>query len=663
MKKTIISLIFIVFGSALVAFAQDDKPLQTRIRVNNDCTVSAQCFALEIYMPSSIRTLEKQELQNNRRIAQQLIVLSDKKKLFFDAQLSPRDILLATERQGRIFSIYLPQDFPLAKGIQVGFLIYPTDNGNLTFLPETAETDYISSFIFDGYNKLFRQKITFSEKPFGCDDDDIECNKDIQRLQASHEVYMTNRIQSMTNFFSTVGKKNIEFRIEDYNKCLKVTDSNGKTRGCLTDADFEEKLKTLKTLADFPATPEGIKAFQKYFIEESEKFKKERELGLKDLPLNPISKVDLITPNPSPKSFIVRNKLVLVDFYTEKILPGKFSAQLSYTAAKVPIEVGNNLTVVGEEISQLAVNPAVDTGKVGERDLPDKLDVAILFGSSVEEKEKVVSGVTTKVRERVTRATLDLRFQPFKPEPVIGSNKFIEWTPIYLDAKVSTGKIDSDTLSLNRVVLGTKFDFTKFYKFKKPAYATNPDYLNLNAQFVQASDRDFRQLEYKGVFEFLPRLAFLNRIPANFTSIVNKVIKPPGKSIPFREVSPSRGYKIQPVVGGEIGKTWFRRRPASAIEATDYIRRLYVGFDAMFYLSQSTSLNFSDKYYFSFGKGVDKKENYFKATLDFGLRKRNNFGDSFFISFEKGNTPPFNTPDVNAFKVGYRFVNPTFTLF
>jgi len=292
------------------------------------------------------------------------------------------------------------------------------------------------------------------------------------------------------------------------------------------------------------------------------------------------------------------------------------------------------------------------------RDLQHNLDAAFLLGSSVEDKEENVNGVLTKVRKRTTRGTLDLRAKPFQRNPWIVGSTYIEWSPVLFDLKVSTGRISEDTLSLNRIEIGTKFDFTWFNKM-----GTDPTYQNLSAKFVQASDRDFKQLEYKGVFEYQPRLAFLNRIPTSHKGWVNKVIKSPDDKIPFREVPANNGYKIQPLIGGEIGKTWFRRRPASVIEPTEYIRRLYVGFEAEFYLTPRVTLSFEDKYYFSFGKNVDKKENYFKATFDLGLRKKFGYGDSFFITFEKGNQPPFGSPDVNALKIGYRFVKPNFKLF
>jgi hypothetical protein len=77
------------------------------------------------------------------------------------------------------------------------------------------------------------------------------------------------------------------------------------------------------------------------------------------------------------------------------------------------------------------------------------------------------------------------------------------------------------------------------------------------------------------------------------------------------------------------------------------------------------SLSISDKFYWNFGKDikgieVDGQENMFKASLDIGIRKNNELGESIYFSFEKGNEPPFGARDKNIFKIGYRFVNPKF---
>ena len=51
----------------------------------------------------------------------------------------------------------------------------------------------------------------------------------------------------------------------------------------------------------------------------------------------------------------------------------------------------------------------------------------------------------------------------------------------------------------------------------------------------------------------------------------------------------------------------------------------------------------------------DRFHNYFKASFEVALPA---FSDesahSVFFGYEKGNKPPFATPDVNALKLGYR---------
>jgi uncharacterized membrane protein len=707
MRRIIFSLIFILFSSVFVAVAQDKQP-QARIRIFDNCQSADKCYAIEIYMPESLSESAYTALvSRDENVIKPTIAVIFNSTIMsqYKVQISEKDSRLAPERRGRLFVMYLPQTFPVKKPSQLVFLNYPSANGDLIFPSGTIGSDFKTTFEFNDFNKLFTQRIVLKKDPFDCEDADVPCKDDVQRLNVCQSAtdglcyanYIKGRKTVLENFYASVNKHEVNLRAENLNKCYVIVTPTNEKKGCITNdewSDLANNIKepkfslrlTFQELTDIrnyllkegasniptapmnppiPADRDIYKALIEYRSEKRNKFVAKKNITIQDLTPFTISNIATKSPtaNNSSPNPLTADDTLLVDISTKETLPGKFNIHLEYTSANVPFEVAKTFKKTDVEISRVTVNSSADTGNVGERDLPDNLDIAVLFGSSVVEKEEEVNGVATTVRKRETRATFDVRFQPFNAEPIIKDSNFIEWTPVYLDAKVSTGKIDKDTLSLNRVVLGTKFDFTNYYPFNTRRVGTNPDYLNFNAQFVQASDRDFRQLEYKGVFEFVPRLAFLNQIPVNNKNWINKAISAPDDEIPFREVQPSRGYKIQPVVGGEIGKTWFRRRPASAIEPTDYIRRLFVGLDMTFYLSKSASLTFTDKYYFSFGKNVDKKENYFKAVLDFGSRKKNGFGDSFFISFEKGNQPPFNTPDVNAFKIGYRFVNPRFRLF
>ncbi len=632
-------------------------------------------------------------------------------------ELSENDGLLAAGRRNRIFAIYLPSDFNVIKPLQVLFDPYPSRRGTLRFPTLSVESDFKVTFVYDNYKKITRQKIELNNDPIKCSDIDetkkaaaaarakadadrqkpqleaaakeaeeavvyaVNCRQDATALRAKYIDEGTDRLVALRDWLKIQDLKNVEIRVEDLTKCLKFND-----KGCSEYEDWtafrktlnipdlegmpdEQKaleiykfLKSKKINAPMPSQPPTDEEFAlleerlfEYEMTERDKFQEKTTLTADDLPINGVRKVSTA---PQKDGDIKKDKRLIVDYYTENGFPAKFSTQLTYKNA-TPKEISRPLKVVAQEITQVAVNTKEDTGSVGERVRPNRLDVGFQFGTSVGEKEETIDGVTVKNIKRTSRGTVDLRVSAFRP---LEKGEWFSWEPVFLDAKVSNDKITGDTLSLNRVVIGTRFDFTNFLNFKNSA-ASNPTYLNFVVKPVQASDRDFKQLEYKLIGEFEPRLAFLNRIPANFKNTVNKVITNPGETQPTRFVEPSWGYKISPLIGGEIGKTWLRRRPAEAIEPTDYIKRFYAGLDMTFYAPFNVSFSLYDKFYWNFGKdrngkNVDGRENYFKASLDIGIRKTRGFGDSIYLSFEKGNEPPFGARDINAFKVGYRFVNP-----
>src|SRR5436190_23259742 len=97
------------------------------------------------------------------------------------------------------------------------------------------------------------------------------------------------------------------------------------------------------------------------------------------------------------------------------------------------------------------------------------------------------------VRKRENKGTLDLRLAPLLnilrlPEP--GSRTFMFLTPFLIDARVSTGKIDKDTLSLNRIAMGPQFEIRHY---TDPG--TYPSYQRYIFTVTNASDRDFKQAE------------------------------------------------------------------------------------------------------------------------------------------------------------------------
>lgn len=244
---------------------------------------------------------------------------------------------------------------------------------------------------------------------------------------------------------------------------------------------------------------------------------------------------------------------------------------------------------------------------------------------------------------------------PYQPPPVTAGTVSI-FTPLYIDAKVSTGKITSDTSSLNRVIVGTQEEL-RYYQNNRQF----PTYYRFLFQGKHASDRDFKQREFDGAFEFRPVFAALNH-PFDLTNahsetrILCPTCKPPYKLLPIRY-----GFEFVPLVGAEIGKTYYRHRPAEAIKPSDTVRRLYFGFDGTINPTPKLSLTASEIFYVRGESKTDRYHNYFLGEFAYNLGRfssaRSN--NSVFFSWERGGQPPFDDPDVNVFKVGYRITSTT----
>src|SRR2546425_2931731 len=159
---------------------------------------------------------------------------------------------------------------------------------------------------------------------------------------------------------------------------------------------------------------------------------------------------------------------------------------------------------------------SLDSGNVGKRSVEQNLDLGVQFGSSVADKKtKDATGKDVTVRQRDSKGTVDLRLAPWLnvlslPDP--GSSTFKFLTPLFIDARVSTGKINKDTLSLNRIAFGGQFEIRHYTDPQ-----TFPTYQRYIFSFANASDRDFKQAEWKGGLEFQPVFSALNR-PLSFRS-------------------------------------------------------------------------------------------------------------------------------------------------
>jgi hypothetical protein len=169
-----------------------------------------------------------------------------------------------------------------------------------------------------------------------------------------------------------------------------------------------------------------------------------------------------------------------------------------------------------------------------------------------------------------------------------------------------------------------------------------------------ASDRDFKQGEYKASFEFIPNFGPLVHPLTSFTDVEkHQLDDDPDRGV---KLIPGKfGYEIRPVLGAEIGRTYFRRRPAEVVEPSETVRRFFFGGEMILQVTEHLNLKFSDTMFVRGESKEDRLHNYFIGELELPVGHRwSDTGSSFFVSFERGGQPPFASPDVNVWKVGYR---------
>ncbi len=354
---------------------------------------------------------------------------------------------------------------------------------------------------------------------------------------------------------------------------------------------------------------------------------------------------------------------------TERKLPvGSFDAKIVFHGANRPAEFGP--TVEGEKLAGRYVTTATKSEPKDPKDraLEQNLDLGVSFTSSVANEETPATDTTpaTTTRERTNRGVLDVRFAPTLNllKPVIESNKWLHfWTPVFLNANVATGKIEEDTLSLNRVLIGTEFE-SRFNvrntypvldkkgqpvideKTKKPRKRiTYPMTHRFFYGLTHASDRDFKQKEFTGKVEYRPIFWKLNS-PINLNYTVLSGEKRPG----------TFGYVFLPTVGFEIGRTYQRRNPAPAVKPSDTVKRFYFGVEMNLDVTKYLTFIVKDTFYVRGETPDDRGKNYFKGGIEAPLGEVFDTGavQSLFISFERGDLAPFATPSVNVFKTGYR---------
>lgn len=281
-----------------------------------------------------------------------------------------------------------------------------------------------------------------------------------------------------------------------------------------------------------------------------------------------------------------------------------------------------------------------------ERDSKDFFDLGLTLTSSV--ANETLEDDTVR-RTRTTRGALDLWFAPILNKRTVGASGAGGWvqvfTPFYIDAKAATGKITADTLSLNTINLGSVYEFRHY--LNTHAY---PDLLRHAMNFKHTSDRDFKEDEFKFTYEFQPMFGAINQPLGSAPNILKgEVVENKGDQF---------GLEIVPIVGLELGRTYRVRDPKEFEGVSRNVRRLVFGADLNFDLTRFVRLALSDRFYVRGETPEHRTRNYFLGSLELPLSNINTSrvraAHALFVSFERGDQPPFTNPSVNVFKFGYR---------
>ena len=626
----------LVLSGCNAAYPQTPDP-EAYLRVNTilledryvETTNANEYYYVEIYMPQS---LDQQAYSNlgGRKIGG---IAQGHKELPYRLIASPNDCNGGVCQRTH-FRIYLPKTIDLTKSYEVFFDDYRTDTGEtFRYRSISVGSDYTTSL--EGKNAFCGNSLALVVQF------EPDANKTPLRVltQSDNEIlslYIEARLNRLYDWVSGLSDsqlRQIEYRVRPLKSLIRPPIGVSYTEPQPGDFILTDGTKWEPTESDLPRlTVKSLRA-----------------------------------PSNRTKAMTVRDMYLLSCIPTAESLPFEdFNAKLSIPIDP-PRELARPLKKTGIAGLTAIASPGKPgtTEKVGERTIELDMDVAFSFVSSVSEVEKKNPDptITTpiKVRERTTRGTLDLRLNPFGTRSWIQnvethkdrtSADYWGLTPLFIDSRVSTGKITKDTLSLNRIVIGTQGEYRHIY-----SNGTFPTYYRFIGRFSNASDRDFKQSEYKGTFEFRPVFGRLNHPLASIQAAQPRVLGNPDDD-PNVYVNFSKGgFEIIPIFGGELGRTWNRRNPAAVVQPTDSVRRLYGGMEITLTPFTRTKLTLFDTLYYNFGTVSKRRANYFNGVGEYLLGK---FGDSsraahsVFISFEKGQQPPFKDSGVNVVKVGYR---------
>lgn len=328
-----------------------------------------------------------------------------------------------------------------------------------------------------------------------------------------------------------------------------------------------------------------------------------------------------------------------------RIPVGNYDLSLTFPA-DAPVELMPMVLKTDLKNSAHANAPmSIDANDPAKRGVEQNFDAGIQFSSSVKTKDDVST--------RTNAGTLDLRIAPLlnvSPTPGENSTTFFFWTPILLNAKISTGDVTTDTLSSNRVVIASEVEWRYF-----ATETTYPTYHRFLVGGRSASDRDFDRVEVKGSLEWQPVFGVLTRPLAWQEKVESNNVDPNPQREWKRILVNGVGWQLLPKLGVEAGRTVKNNRPELAIEKSESVYRLFLGGAIGLDLSRFVSLSFEDTLYLRGEVDDNQARNYLKAKAEMPLMGfTTTMAQSIFLSYERGGLPPFSTPDVDALKLGYR---------
>jgi hypothetical protein len=379
-----------------------------------------------------------------------------------------------------------------------------------------------------------------------------------------------------------------------------------------------------------------------------------REDEVEKEPVKPA--ITLLNYRPRLAQETTKQGALVICIEPERELPvGEFHVRLNF-GNNPPVELLGPLTQTYKFFTPTGKAPDpkdfVDKATLGMRSLTNRLDFAVAVTSSVNDVDKEVEGQKVKVRERKTDGIFDFIVAPIikRRQDPPGTGQWVRYavTPIFLDAKISTGKINKDSLSVNRFILG----YEREYRYYQSTVAGNRNHFSAFGRLLHTSDRDLKRPEVKAQFEFRPSFDALNE-PLEY-DYFETVIDP--KREDKRKLKDHFGYHILPFFGAEAGRTYrVGRTPFSNEETGRNIYRLFFGTNINLLLTEKVTFTLHDTFYVRGEADSDRGHNYFKGEVNFFFNDSPTTpAQALFVSFERGNLPPFATKDANVFKVGYR---------